>query len=93
MPTQILIPTALRAYVDSLPSVQVEGRTVGELLLNLTERYGQLRQHLYDERGKLRSFVNIYVNDEDCRALQREATPVGTGDVVSIVPAIAGGRS
>ena len=92
MAIEIRIPTALRAFTESRPSVQLEGETVGELLARLTERYGELRQHLFDAEGRLRSFVNVYVNDEDFRYLQREATPVRERDVVSIVPSIAGGR-
>ena len=93
MPVKVLIPTALRAYAGAQPSVEVPGRTVGELLANLAERYVELRPHLYNEDGKLRSYVNIYVNDEDYRYLQRESTPVDAGDVVSIVPSIAGGQA
>ena len=69
-----------------------EGQTVEEVLLNLTTQYGDLRKHLYSEDGKLRSFVNIYRNDEDIRYLEHEQTPVKDTDVLSIVPSIAGGR-
>jgi molybdopterin converting factor small subunit len=92
MAVKILIPTALRPYTGSQASVEIEGRSVGELLANLAERYVELRRHLFDDAGKLRGFVNVYVNDEDARTLQRDATPVGERDVVSIVPSIAGGR-
>jgi molybdopterin converting factor small subunit len=91
MAVKILIPTALRPYAGAQASVEVPGRTVGELLANLAERHAELRPHLYTEDGKLRSYVNVYVNDEDCRYLQREETPLRAGDVVSIVPSIAGG--
>ena len=91
MSVEVRIPTALRAYTEGRDRVQVEGRTVGEVLRNLSERYGELRRHLYTEEGKLRSFVNLYVNDADFRYLEREGTPVGERDVVSIVPSIAGG--
>jgi molybdopterin converting factor small subunit len=92
MPIRVLIPTALRAFTAGQTSVEVDGRTVGEVLASLTARHGELRKHLYDEQGKLRSFVNVYVNDEDARYLQRENTPLGERDVVSIVPSIAGGQ-
>jgi molybdopterin converting factor small subunit len=92
MPIRVLIPTALRSFTAGQSSVEVDGRTVGEVLAGLTERHAELRRHLYDEHGKLRSFVNVYVNDEDARYLQREDTPVGERDVVSIVPSIAGGQ-
>jgi molybdopterin converting factor small subunit len=91
MAIRILIPTALRSFTDSQPSVEVDGQTVGEVLSRLTERYVELRRHLYDDHGKLRNFVNVYVNDEDARYLQREGTPLRDNDVVSIVPSIAGG--
>jgi molybdopterin converting factor small subunit len=91
MSTRILIPTALRPYTASQSSVEAEGRTVGELLADLARRHGELRRHLFTDDGALRSFVNVYVNDEDFRWLQREGTPVGERDVVSIVPSIAGG--
>ena len=65
--------------------------TVGELITQLVTRYTDLRRHLYTDDGKLRSFVNVYVNDEDIRYLDKENTPVKENDVVSIVPSIAGG--
>src|SRR6185436_11992274 len=91
MAYRVLIPTPLRPYTDSKDAVEVEGATVGELLSSLTARYGDLRRHLYSEEGKLRSFVNVYVNDDDIRYLEREATRLKSGDVVSIVPSVAGG--
>ena len=66
-------------------------RTVGELLANMTAEYTDLRNHLYTEDGKLRSFVNIYVNDDDIRYLDKEETPLKPGDTVSIIPSVAGG--
>ncbi len=91
MPTQILIPTPLRPFTDKLDTVEVDGQTVGELLQGLTTRYAALKNHLYSADGRLRSFVNVYVNDEDIRYLQKEATPLKSGDVVSIIPSVAGG--
>ena len=70
----------------------LEGTTVGELLGALTGQFGGLKKHLYAEDGSLRSYVNIYVNDEDIRYLQQERTPVAPTDVLSIIPSIAGGR-
>ena len=90
MPT-IHIPTPLRPYVDKQESVEVAGRTVREALANLTSTYGDLRKHLYNDEGKLRSFVNIYLNDEDIRYLQKEDTPMQTSDALSIIPSVAGG--
>jgi sulfur-carrier protein adenylyltransferase/sulfurtransferase len=91
MAHRVLIPTPLRPYTDQRDAVEVEGTTVGELLTALTSRYTDLRRHLYSDDGKLRSFVNVYVNDDDIRYLDREATSLKSGDVVSIVPSVAGG--
>ena len=93
MATRILIPTPLRPYTDKKDTVDAEGRTVGELLADLTKRHSGLKAHLYNEQGTLRSFVNVYVNDEDIRYLQKEQTPVAPGDTISIIPSVAGGVS
>lgn len=90
---KILIPTPLRQYVDKKDSVELSGSTVGDVLSALTNQYGDLRRHLFNDQGKLRSFVNVYVNDEDIRYLQKDATPLQDGDTVSIVPSIAGGSA
>jgi sulfur-carrier protein adenylyltransferase/sulfurtransferase len=91
MAVKILIPTPLRGFVDGRDAVEVEGGTVGELLEALTSQYGGLRKHLFTDDGRLRNFVNVYVNDEDVRYLEKNATPVKDGDTVTIVPSIAGG--
>ena len=91
MGVKVVIPTPLRQYTERKDSVLAEGQTVEEVLRDLTAQYGDLRKHLYSEDGKLRSFVNIYRNDEDIRYLERERTPVKETDVLSIVPSIAGG--
>src|SRR5262249_54538548 len=90
---KILIPTPLRPYTDKQDAVDASGATVGELLADLTRRHSGLKAHLYNEQGKLRSFVNVYVNDEDIRYLQKEQTPVAASDTVSIIPSVAGGTS
>lgn len=92
MPVRVLIPTPLRSYTEKNDAVLLEGSTVGELMKNLTTKYSPLRKHLYSDDGSMRSFVNIYVNDEDIRYLQKEKTPVSEKDVVSIIPSIAGGK-
>jgi len=92
MATKILIPTPLRSYTAKRDVVEAEGATVGELLANMTEQYADLRKHLYTNEGTLRSFVNIYVNDDDIRYLEKEQTPVTSDDTVSIIPSVAGGR-
>src|SRR6202162_6303755 len=90
---RILLPTPLRPYAGGASSVEVGGRTVGDALESLLMRHEGLRRHLYDEGGNLRSFVNIYRNDEDVRYLQKEETTVSEGDALSIIPSIAGGVS
>jgi molybdopterin/thiamine biosynthesis adenylyltransferase/rhodanese-related sulfurtransferase/molybdopterin converting factor small subunit len=91
MANTIHIPTPLRPFTEKKESVEVSGGTVGELLADLTRRYEGLRKHLYTDEGRLRNFVNVYLNDEDIRYLQREQTPVKPGDSLSIVPSVAGG--
>jgi molybdopterin/thiamine biosynthesis adenylyltransferase/rhodanese-related sulfurtransferase/molybdopterin converting factor small subunit len=88
---KILIPTPLRPYTDKQDAVDASGATVGELLSDLTTKHAGLKAHLYNEQGKLRSFVNIYVNDEDIRYLEKEQTAVKPDDTVSIIPSVAGG--
>ena len=91
MANTIHIPTPLRPFTDKKESVEVTGKTVGELLADLTTRHEGLRKHLYTDEGRLRNFVNVYLNDEDIRYLQKEQTPVKPGDSLSIVPSVAGG--
>ena len=88
---KILIPTPLRQFTGQKDSLELTGSTVGEILTTLTTLHPDLRKNLFTDQGKLRSFVNVYVNDEDIRYLQKDATPVADGDTVSIVPSIAGG--
>jgi sulfur-carrier protein adenylyltransferase/sulfurtransferase len=87
----VRVPTPLRSFTGGRAEVAVEGSTVGGLVDELTTEHPELRRHLFTADGKIRSFVTVYLNDEDVRYLQRDATPVKEGDVVSIVPAIAGG--
>ena len=88
---KILIPTPLRPYTDKQDAVDASGATVGELLADLTKKHAGLKAHLYNDQGKLRSFVNIYVNDEDIRYLEKEQTVVKADDTISIIPSVAGG--
>src|SRR3954464_6513543 len=88
---KILIPTPLRPYTDKQDAVDAAGATVGELLADLTKKHAGLKAHLYNEQGKLRSFVNIYVNDEDIRYLEKEQTTVNGDATISIIPSVAGG--
>jgi len=91
MGVKVIIPTPLRVYAGKRDSTEVKAGTVGEALGRLTTEFGDLRKHLFTEEGKLRSFVNVYVNDEDIRYLAKENTPTKDGDTISIVPSIAGG--
>ncbi len=88
----IFIPTPLRPYADGRDTVEVEGATITEALTGLTDTHPELRKHLFNGEGKLRSFVNLYLNDEDVRYLPaKEATPVSASDTLTIIPSIAGG--
>ncbi len=87
----VRIPTPLRPFVDGSPELPTEGATVGEVVRAVIATHVRLRSHLLTPAGEIRNFVMIYLNDEDVRSLAREATPVRNGDVLSIVPAIAGG--
>jgi molybdopterin converting factor small subunit len=91
MAVKVVIPTPLRQFAGKKDSVEIDARTVGEALAGLTSEFSDLRKHLFNEEGKLRSFVNVYVNDEDIRFLQKDQTPVRESDVIRIVPSIAGG--
>lgn len=85
------MPTPLRRFTGDEGEVAVEATTVGEALRRVVERHPSLERHLYAD-GQLRSFVNIFVNEEDIRFLDREDTRLGEGDRIAIIPSIAGGR-
>jgi adenylyltransferase/sulfurtransferase len=89
---KIHIPTPLRTYTGGQPTVTVPGATVSEALQGLTQNYPELRNHLYTGEGKLRSFVNIYLNDDDIRYLpEKDSTKTADNDELTIIPSIAGG--
>src|SRR5579883_1492444 len=90
---KVLIPTPLRQYTGKQDTVHAPGATVGEVLNALTTQYPDLRKQLFNDQGKVRSFVNVYLNDEDIRYLSKDATPAGDGDTISLVPSIAGGSA
>jgi adenylyltransferase/sulfurtransferase len=92
MPIKLLIPTPLRPYAGSQSIIQVNAHTIGEALGNPVAQHPDLRRHLFSEDSNLRSFVNVYVNDEDIRYLSKDATPVKETDTIAIVPSVAGGR-
>jgi MoaD family protein len=89
---KVLIPTPLRQYTGKQACVEVSARTVGEMLTGLASQFPELRKQLFRDDGKLRRFVNVYVNDEDIRYLENGNTPLKDADTVSIVPSVAGGR-
>ncbi len=91
MNVTVRLPAPLRAYAEGRDAVEVAGRTVGEALGALAERHPVLRRHLYAEDGRLRAYINVYLNEDDVRYLNGEATVVAEGDVLTIVPSIAGG--
>ncbi len=91
MPVTVRIPTPLQKLTGDKSEVMASGQTIQELLLDLERQYPGFKDRLCDPQGRLRRFVNIYVNEEDIRFLKAEATPLKDGDEVSIIPAIAGG--
>src|SRR5882724_10923906 len=91
MPVTIAIPTPLRQFAAGQSEIQVEARTAGEALDQLTSTHAELRRHLFNDQNTLRNFVNVYVNDEDIRHTDGSNTPVKEGDMILIVPSIAGG--
>jgi molybdopterin converting factor small subunit len=91
MAVEVRMPTLLRPHAEGAASVTSEGATIGEVFAELTARYPGLSGQLVDDGGMLHKFVNVYVNDDDIRYLEQLATPVAERDVVSILPAVAGG--
>jgi len=92
MSVKVMIPTPLRPHTGGHSAAEVQAATVGEALGHLTSRFANLERHLFTEEGKLRSFVNVYVNGEDIRFLAQENTPTKDGDTINIIPSIAGGN-
>lgn len=91
MTVKVLIPTPLRPHAGGQAAAEVQAKTVEEALTQLTVQFADLRRHLFTEEGKLRSFVNVYVNGEDIRYLKQENTPTADGDTIKLIPSIAGG--
>src|SRR5512146_1760202 len=90
---KILIPTPLRQFTGKQDAVTASGATVGDVLAALTTQYPDLRKQIFTDEGKVRSFVNVYLNDEDIRYMQKDKTPTQDGDTISLVPSIAGGAT
>jgi molybdopterin converting factor small subunit len=89
----VIIPTPLRKFTNQTAKLQVSENTVGEIIQSITRDFPDLKKHLLDDQGTVRSFVNIFAGDDDIRDLQQEKTVVDESTVLSIVPAIAGGAS
>jgi molybdopterin synthase sulfur carrier subunit len=93
MPIQVRIPTPLRKFTGGAESVTASGGTVAAVVQDVESRHPGLKERICDDAGKVRRFVNLYVNGEDIRFLSSLDTPVKEGDEISIVPAIAGGSA
>src|SRR3990170_181431 len=93
MAVEVRVPTLLQKLVGGSKSVYGEGRTVGQLLDYLESRHPGLKARIISEEGKIHPFINLYLNDEDIRFLGELETPLSPGDVISILPAIAGGET
>ncbi len=93
MNVEVRIPTLLRKFTKGKATVKVEGKTIEELLKELNKKYPGIRERICDEKGEIRRFINIYVNDEDIRFLKGKKTKLEDGNEVSILPAVAGGGS
>jgi molybdopterin synthase sulfur carrier subunit len=91
MSHRIFIPTPLRRFAGNADSVEVDAATVKEIIERIEERYPGFQGRICDEGGRLRRFINVYINGEDVRFLEDLATPIPEGAEVSIIPAIAGG--
>jgi molybdopterin converting factor small subunit len=87
----IIIPTPLRKFTNNTAKLQIRGGTIADSIDELTTNFPDLKRHLLDDKGQIRSFVNIFVGDQDIRDLQQEQTIIKEDTVVSIIPAIAGG--
>ncbi len=91
--TILKIPTPLRSFANGEKQIEVQGDTVGKALDELTEKFPALKNHLFNEKGELRAFVNLFLNEEDVRYLQGKETEIGENDQLMIIPSIAGGNN
>jgi len=92
MQATVRVPTPLQKLTQNQGEVKVSGANIKELIEDLEKKFPGIKERICDEAGKIRRFINIYVNEEDVRFLQQEETPLKDGDEISIIPAIAGGR-
>lgn len=93
MGVKVRIPSPLLKLTNNQGEINAEGNNVKELFEDLEKKYPGIKERIYDEKGQLRRFINIYVNEEDIRFIDGPSTSIKDGDVVSIIPAIAGGKS
>jgi MoaD family protein len=91
MSVEIIIPLVLRQYAENRDSGKLSGQNIGELLDNLMQKFPNMKKHLFSEDGQIRNFVNVYVNDAHIRYLENSETQLKEGDVISIIPSVAGG--
>ena len=91
MAVEVRIPTVFRKFTDGQSTVELDAGTIGDLVTQLESRYPGMKDQMLTEGGELHRFVNVYVNDEDARYLDKLETKVGDGDTVSILPSVAGG--
>ncbi|HEU5122807.1 MAG TPA: ubiquitin-like small modifier protein 1 [Verrucomicrobiae bacterium] len=91
MAKKVRIPTPLRKLTNNEELVEVQAATIGDAITELQNRFPGIQERLVDEKGEVRRFVNVYVNEEDIRFLKNRETPLKDGDEISIIPAIAGG--
>jgi len=92
MPVSLLIPTALRGFTEGKAELFLEGQNVKEILIALTEKYPDIKLHLFDENNSLRSFINVFLGERNIKNLQGLDTQVNQGDKLLLIPAIAGGQ-
>ena len=92
MVVQVHVTSVIQKVVEDQREFEADGETIAELMTNIEQRYPGFREQITDDAGEFHRFVNIYLNDEDIRYLDKEATPLSEGDTLSIVPSIAGGR-
>ncbi len=91
MPVTVRVPTPLRPLTGNAEQIEVSGSSIKEIIDDMESKYPGIKDRLCDENGEIRRFINVYVNDEDIRFQKNQETPVKDGDLISVVPAIAGG--
>ncbi|MEE9487935.1 MAG: MoaD/ThiS family protein [Candidatus Brocadiales bacterium] len=91
MPVTVRVPTPLRPLTGNAEQVEASGSSIREIIDDMESKYPGIKNRLCDENGEIRRFINVYVNDEDIRFQKNQDTPVKDGDLISVVPAIAGG--